>query len=271
MSASDAARRALLIECCPYHEELFPAWRHMVADLGYRLDIAAIDGSSQRQVLAAMDLSDMEVYDASRLQEVPLQRYDFVLLASVVHAGYGLDTPLLRERFGFAPEAPLPDLELLAELGLPSLAIVHEPLAWIEHRPDACFDLSHLGDPGQRGEQCFLRFFDDGHWSADCLLDADAENPRQWIQRGGGLEPRGDDGGGLRLSGIGPPRELDRISDDTYTSHDGRTRLVRRNYRTPDLAAHLAGFPGPQPRRACRRCASARPGNRQRGCRAERR
>lgn len=241
MSAPHAAlpRRALLIECCPYHEELFPAWRNMVADLGYRLDIAAIDGPPQRQVLAAMDPSGMEVYDVGRLHEVPLHQYAFVLLASVVHAGYGLNTPLLRERFGFVPEAPLPDLELLAELGLPSLAIVHEPLAWIEHRPIACFELTRLGE--ERDEHCFLRFFDDGRWSADCLLDADADNPRQWIQRDGELQPLGDGGRGLRLSGIGLPRDLEPVSDDTYATQDRRTRLVRRNYRTPDLAAHLAG------------------------------
>ncbi|MEM8995738.1 MAG: hypothetical protein AAGF23_13210, partial [Acidobacteriota bacterium] len=51
------------------------------------------------------------------------------------------------------------------------------------------------------------------------------------------LEPL--DGGGLRLGGIGPPRDLELAGDRTYTSHDGRTRLVRRSYRTPDLAAHL--------------------------------
>ena len=249
--AASPSRRALLIECCPYHEELFPAWRHMLADAGYELDIASLGGPRQRQVLAAMGSpgsapDESRFFQVDRWHEIPLQDYAFVLLASLVHAGYGLETPEIARYYGFAADAPLPDLELLRQIGLPSLAISHEPAAWGDDLPIECFDFVRDGLPVERA---FLRLLADGHWSADGQLSDGPDHRARWIWRHGEYESVGEPRRRLHLTGKhkaplepGPAGEWQLESSDggeSFSSRSGQTRLLRRPYRRPDLVAHL--------------------------------
>ncbi len=121
--------RALLLELCAYHWELFPPWHALFGELGWDLDVAADATPGHQETLALLDRNGerndghVQALAAERLEEIPFERYSLVVLGTLVHEGYRFDDSQ-------APRPPRPTLELLREIGLPSLAVIHEPSMW---------------------------------------------------------------------------------------------------------------------------------------------
>jgi glycosyltransferase involved in cell wall biosynthesis len=120
----------LLIESCPYHWEVFPAWVSLLGEFGYDVDIACPDTPGHLETLALLGKQRLPV---DRLGDVPFERYDLVVIGTLMHAGYNrLD--MFR---------PLPGLDLIDRIGLPSISVVHDPVQWNERGPVASFDGRH--------------------------------------------------------------------------------------------------------------------------------
>lgn len=125
----------LLIECCPYHWEVFPAWLSLLGQFGYTVDIACPDTPGHLETLALLGIQRLP---AERLWDIPFARYDLVVIGTLMHEGYNeLD------RF-----QPLPGLDLVERVGRPSISVVHDPVQWDKRRPEESFDGRHPGGWG---------------------------------------------------------------------------------------------------------------------------
>lgn len=120
----------LLIECCPYHWEIFPAWVSLLGESGFTVDIACPDTPGHLETVAMLGKQRLPI---ERLWDIPFHRYDLVVLGTLMHEGYN-DV----DKF-----EPLPGLDLINRIGCPSISMVHEPLQWNLRCPEATYDGRH--------------------------------------------------------------------------------------------------------------------------------
>ncbi len=120
----------LLIECCPYHWEVFPAWVSLLGEFGYTVDIACPDTPGHLETLTMLGVQRLPV---ERLWDIPFGRYDLVLIGTLMHQGYNH-----LEMF-----QPLPGLDLVDRIGRPSISVVHDPVQWNKRCPEESFDGRH--------------------------------------------------------------------------------------------------------------------------------
>jgi hypothetical protein len=200
-------RRCLLIECLNKHAELLPSWRVLFERLGYEVDIACQESAETSGEIAAAAGHRRAGLEA--LAALPAASYDFVVLNSLVNESYLVEAG-----------RPRPDLGLLESLGKPSIAVIHEPLDWLEKRVSAAFDERWPGGSGT------LFLLADG-----TVLRGDGSWAHSWSLRDGSLRlPAGEqlvdfesrDGGG------------------SYRSAGGERRLQSRPRPSHDLSRHLA-------------------------------
>ncbi len=116
--------RCLIIEALPYHWEVLGPWVYLLKCLEIDVEIAIGQTAGHQETLRLLGLPPAQVHDVQQLDALPMERFDFVLLNTLVHAGYF-----------FSPEpVPRPDLQLLGRLQLPSICVIHEPIQWMEKR-----------------------------------------------------------------------------------------------------------------------------------------
>jgi glycosyltransferase involved in cell wall biosynthesis len=132
----EALPSCLLIECCPKHWELFPAWVNLFRESGYDVDIACPDTAGHLETLALLGIRRLP---AERLWDVPFERYDLVLIATLLHEGYNDPDTV---------QPLLPGLDLVERIGRPSISVIHEPILWSERCPEASFDGRYPGGSG---------------------------------------------------------------------------------------------------------------------------
>ncbi|WP_422001456.1 hypothetical protein [Reyranella sp.] len=195
----------LLIECCPYHWEVFPAWVNLLGEFGYAVDIACPDTPGHLETLAMLGIRRLPV---ERLGDIPFDRYDLVVIGTLMHVGYNrLD--MFR---------PLPGLELVERTGRPSISVVHDPVQWAGRRPEASFDGRHAAGWGT------LNLFPDGTFYWQGRL----RRKRRWMRKGSRLVLWED---GRRLVFASTDRGA------TYRGPNGMALRRRPPVRT-DLARH---------------------------------
>ena len=61
----------LLIECCPYHWEVFPAWVSLLGEFGYKVDIACPDTPGHLETLMLLGIERLPV---EHLRDIPFER-----------------------------------------------------------------------------------------------------------------------------------------------------------------------------------------------------
>jgi glycosyltransferase involved in cell wall biosynthesis len=122
----------LLIECCPYHWEVFPGWVGLLRESGYEVDVACPDTPGHLETLALLGISRLPT---ERLWNIPFKRYDLVLIGTLMHEGYN-DPDMF---------VPFPGLALVERIGRPSISVIHEPALWTKRRPQASFDVRQPG------------------------------------------------------------------------------------------------------------------------------
>jgi hypothetical protein len=150
-------KSCLLIECCGYHWELFPAWVNLFGDLGYRMDIACPNSPGHLETMAVLANRGVRRLAAERLWELPFERYDLVLVNTLLHEGYTFDETLL----------PLPGLDLVDRIGLPSISTIHEPALWGERRPEISFDGLYRSGQGTLNLFPDHSFYWAGRWNEE--------------------------------------------------------------------------------------------------------
>ena len=75
---------------------------------------------------------------SSTCGDIPFERYDLVVIGTLMHVGYNrLDM-----------FQPLPGLDLVERIGRPSISVVHDPVQWNKRCPEASFDGRHPGGWG---------------------------------------------------------------------------------------------------------------------------
>ncbi len=120
----------LLIECCPYHWEVFPAWVNLLGEFGYKVDIACPDTPGHIETLTLLGIDRLPI---EHLWEIDFAQYDLVVIGTLMHTGYNsLDM-----------FQPLPDLDLVGRIGRPSISVVHDPVQWNWRCPEVSFDGRH--------------------------------------------------------------------------------------------------------------------------------
>lgn len=122
----------LLIECCPYHWEVFPGWVSLLRESGYKVDVACPDTPGHLETLALLGISRLPT---ERLWDISFKRYDLVLIGTLMHQGYNHPDTFV----------PFPGLELVERIGRPSISVIHEPALWTKRRPEASFDIRQPG------------------------------------------------------------------------------------------------------------------------------
>ena len=205
------SKRCLLVECCPYHWEVLPDWVQLLQTLGHRVDVATDDTPGHQETRTLLDDDTVGWFDVEKLLELPLDDYDFVLLGTLIHEEYGLDLGAV----------PMPGMDLVERLGLPSLCVIHEPLSWTRKAPTASFDVFYPGG------QTFLALYADGSF----YLPGDP-----WVEA-----PWRDEAGTLRVPMADRHRTF--VSEDggqRYTSREDAVTLVRRPAPRIDLAGFTA-------------------------------
>ena len=209
-------RRCLLVESLPYHWEVLPAWVAMLRRLGYEVEVAAPQDTPGHRETLALLRPGCRTHRVADVERLPLDRFDFVVVNTLVHDGYFFSRPPERR----------PDLEWIRGLGRPSIAVVHEPGHWVEKRIAHAFD--EVSAEGRRRVNLLV----DG-----CVHHEMAFwSPQPWCFEGNRLRlpaegrvrcfESGD--GGRTYRGLGAERG---------------TSLVRREVPDEDLAAHCAGGP----------------------------
>ncbi len=126
-------KRCLLVECLSYHEECFPGWIFLLAQLGYQVDIYVSRAQIDRNATIATPPGSFRYHNLAELPRARLEDYDFVFLASLLPAAFLLPAEI----------DPRPGLELLRGLGLPSISVIHEVRAWLANEDLA----AHLAAP----------------------------------------------------------------------------------------------------------------------------
>ncbi|MBS0519571.1 MAG: glycosyltransferase family 4 protein [Proteobacteria bacterium] len=174
-------KSCLLIECCDYHWEVFPAWANLLGELGCAVDIVCPDTPGHLETLAMMDVRRFPI---ERLWELPFDRYDLVLIGTLRHEGYYHDHGI----------GPLPGLNLIERIGRPSISVIHEPTLWVEQRPVMSFDGRH-----SRGEGIVNLFPDHsynwvGRWVEECRWSQEGDR-LVLSENGNRIELESTDGG----------------------------------------------------------------------------
>jgi glycosyltransferase involved in cell wall biosynthesis len=192
----------LLLECCPYHWEVFPAWVSLLGEFGYKVDIACPDTPGHLETLALLGIRRLPV---ERLWEIPFDRYDLVLVGTLMHEGYN------------EPYVPVPGLDLIEKLGPPSIGVIHEPALWGERRPEVSFDGHHAGGSGLLNLFSDQSFYWEGRlrrdrrwaWEGDRLVLWEEQRRLGFASVDGGATYRGPNGMALRRR-PGPNHDLER-------------------------------------------------------------
>jgi len=204
-------KRCLLVEALPYHWELLSPWTTMLHDLGIEVDIAVGTKAGHQEVLTQLALPPKQVYATANFAAVPMHKYAFVMLNSLANEGY---------MFANTPY-PVPNLQLLAQLNLPSISVIHEPLLWADKMLQHSFYEHHKG--GKR----LLNLLADG----TCIREGGFWSAIPWATKNGALSL--------------PVNE--QLCE--FNTHDGgqtyhciggeQVQLTRRHIPTEDLQKHV--------------------------------
>lgn len=107
----------------------------LLGEFGYKVDIACPDTPGHLETLALLGIERLPI---EQLWATPFERYDLVVIGTLMHMGYNrLD--MFR---------PLPGLDLVERIGRPSISVVHDPVQWSTRCPEASFDGRHSGGWG---------------------------------------------------------------------------------------------------------------------------
>ena len=230
------SHRCLIAECMWYHWEVLPPWVTMLNRLGYEVEIATSSDSTGHVETLELLGARCRTHRLADLPSLSRDRFDFVVLNTLIHEGYVLDRP---------PD-PRPDLKWLRDLGRPSISVVHEPRFWVEKRIVKSFRQT-----GVQGDKQFNLLADGyiqderGTWLTEQWA---LEGNRLLLSAEGRQRIYESSGDGRSFLGVGADegtmlRSRDRVSED-LSSHcaDGRHAVVTP---TPAGAAHLrAVLPG---------------------------
>ena len=102
----------------------------LLGEFGYTVDIACPDTPGHLETLALLRIPRLPT---ERLWDIPFERYDLVLIGTLMHEGYN-DLEKFR---------PLPGLDLVERIGRPSISVIHEPAQWGRRCPEASFNGRH--------------------------------------------------------------------------------------------------------------------------------
>ncbi len=168
-------KRCLIIESLSYHWEVLAPWVDMMKLLGIDTEIAISGTAGHLETVALLGLDPSQVHDVRNLGSLALDRFDFVLLNTLVHAGY----------FFPAEPVPRPDLAFVRQLQRPSICVIHEPIQWVEKLVVHSF--TEVGNGAGTiinllADGCSVRqggFWSDAKWSQD--------GDSLWIPYGGGI------------------------------------------------------------------------------------
>ena len=138
-------KRCLLVEPLPWHEELFPNWVCLLNELGYFVDIVTCPEAIQKNSMASARLKSFRYRDISDFDELIRENYEFLIVNTLVAEGY--------EPVDVA--GPIPTVEFLKDVDLPTISVIHEPAFFLEkavvtgfdvHHPNGAFDLWLMAD-----------------------------------------------------------------------------------------------------------------------------
>ncbi len=210
MASRKASRRCLYLEALPHHEENFPHWIQRLGRAGCTVDLYAQPAVHAKGILGHCRLDGYRLFDLERLPKAGSD-YDFVLLGSLRGRGFNRELPPAFRR----------PLEILAELDLPSISVIHEPAFWNQKFPLMSFlerrnggaDRLHLHRQGTLHRE-------NRPWA-----------PNSWNLKGDRLELR-----------LGRQTEILTTSDGgaTFAGPEGEPRLERLPEPEPTLEQHLA-------------------------------
>lgn len=230
--------RCLLIEALPQHWEVLPHWAAMLEAIGYEVEIATDPAVAGHEQTIAQLKSRCRVHDVADIDARTAAAFSFVVLNSTVHEGY----------FYRRPPAIRPNLPWLRSLDRPSIAVVHEPVHWVEKRVTAAFRES--SDSGSRILHLLVDGsfqYEHGFWSTrNWSIEADTLSlPEQGRSRIFRTADRGRTYSEIGSLG-GSTLIRQELPDEDTASHlaDGRHAIVTL---TESGADHLGKVSGPVP------------------------
>lgn len=206
--------RCLLVEGLTYHWEVLPSWVAMLRRLGYDVEVAASEDTPGHRETLDLLRPACRTHRVEDVERLPLDDYDFIVINTLVHAGYSFPRPPVRR----------PDVAWIHGLGRPSISVIHEPGHWVEKRIAHSFHEAR-GEGSRRVNLMVDGTFqyDAGFWSTrrwsmdgDRLCLPDEERTRVFESGDGGRTYRGMDA-------------------------DHGASLVRREIPAEGLATHCAG------------------------------
>jgi glycosyltransferase involved in cell wall biosynthesis len=135
-NAGKGSGRCLLVECCPWHEETLANWVYLLGSLGYSVDVYSGRSLAETNALGFTSLNNFTLNQIDAYTNIDSRKYDFVILNTLLHEGYLFPPPNL----------PMPTVQFLRRLQLPSISFVHEPKFWSETRLVDSFRVTRPGE-----------------------------------------------------------------------------------------------------------------------------